>query len=85
MITRVADDFDGTTELFLANVLYFKGDWLVEFNESNTKPQCFFTKPKICQNVNMMNLEGKLKHGYIANINSQAIELIYKVILYSKL
>lgn len=85
MIKRVADDFDETTELLLANVLYFKGDWSMEFNESNTKPQCFYTKPKLCESVNMMNLEGKLKHGYIANINSQAIELVYKVILFSKL
>ncbi|VVC24384.1 Serpin domain,Serpin, conserved site [Cinara cedri] len=72
------DDFDGTTELLLANVLYFKGDWLVEFNESKTKSQCFYTKQKLCTNVNMMNLEYKLKHGYIININAQAVELVYK-------
>lgn len=52
----------------------------MEFNENNTKPQCFYTKQKLCTNINMMNLEGNLNHGYIQNINSQAIELVYKVI-----
>lgn len=80
----VTDDLDGNTELLLANILYFKGDWLMEFNENNTKNLCFYSKPNMCTEVSMMNLEAKLKHGYISNINSQAIELPYKVIYFSK-
>lgn len=75
----VSDDVDRNTELLLANVIYFKGNWLVEFNESNTKTQCFFSKPNNCTNVNMMNVQDKIKYGYISDINAQAIELLYKV------
>ncbi|VVC44583.1 Serpin domain,Serpin, conserved site [Cinara cedri] len=72
------DDFDGNTELLLANVLYFNGDWLVEFNISNTKNACFYSKPNTCTEVNMMNLRDKIKYGYISDMNSHAIELPYK-------
>lgn len=50
----------------------------MEFNESNTKTQCFFTKPNNCTNVSMMNVQDKIKYGYISDINAQAIELLYK-------
>lgn len=76
-----SDDFDGNSELSLANVLYFKGDWLVEFNESNTKKLCFYTKPNVCKEINIMNLQDKIKYGYISDINAQVFELLYKVIL----
>jgi len=78
---HVADDFDRNTELLLANAIYFKGNWLVEFNESNTKDQCFYTKPNVCAEVvNMMYLQDKLKYGYISDINAQVFELLYKVL-----
>ncbi|XP_022170552.1 uncharacterized protein LOC111033912 [Myzus persicae] len=72
------DDFDGNTELLLANVLYFKGDWLVEFNESSTKKQCFYTKPSMCSEVSMMNLQNQIGYGYISDIKAQIVELLYK-------
>lgn len=75
----VTDDFNGNTELLLANVLYFKGDWLVEFNESNTETLCFHTKSNICENVSMMHLEDQIKYRHISDINAQVIELLYKV------
>lgn len=78
-IKYVTDDFDGNTELLLANVLYFKGDWLVEFNESNTETRCFHTKSNMCENVSMMHLEDQIKYRYISDINAQVIELLYKV------
>jgi len=82
----VADDFDSNTELLLANVLYFKGDWLVQFNESNTKRLCFYSKSNKCEEVSMMNVEDKMKYGYISDINAQVIEILYKVIqLYTQL
>lgn len=81
----VIEDFDGTTELLLANVLYFKGNWLVEFNESNTKNLCFFTKPTSCEEVSMMYLEDHIRYRHISDINAQVVELLYKVIVLSKL
>lgn len=72
----------------LANVLYFKGDWLIEFNESSTKKECFYTKPNMCIDVSMMNLQNQIRYGYVSDINAQVIELLYKVskniLLYNK-
>lgn len=75
----VSDDFDGNTQLLLANILYFKGDWLVEFNEKNTKNQCFYIKPNECMEVNMMYLNDNIQYQYISTINAHAVELLYKV------
>ncbi|XP_060838145.1 uncharacterized protein LOC132920091 [Rhopalosiphum padi] len=72
------DDFDGNTELLLANVLYFKGDWFVEFNESSTKKECFYTNPNMCSEVNMMNLQDQIRYGHVSDINAQVVELLYK-------
>ncbi|CAI6364777.1 unnamed protein product [Macrosiphum euphorbiae] len=79
------DDFDGNTELLLTNVLYFKGDWLVKFDENSTKKQCFYTKPSMCTEVSMMNLQNHLGYGYIPDIKAQVIELLYKDINFSML
>lgn len=52
----------------------------MEFNESNTKKLCFYTKPNICKEISLMNLQAKIKYGYISDVNAQVIELLYKVI-----
>lgn len=58
----------------------------MEFNESNTKDQCFYTTPNVCAEVvNMMYLQDKLKYGYISDINAQVVELLYKVIFKCKI
>lgn len=75
----VIDDFDGNTELLLANVLYFKGNWFVEFNENETTIKCFYTKPSFCTEVNMMYLQNQLRYGYITDIKGHAVELLYEV------
>lgn len=60
-------------------MLYFKGDWLVEFNENKTKYQCFYSKSNVCVEVSMMNLQSDVNYGYISDISAQAIEIPYKV------
>lgn len=69
----------------MANVLYFKADWLYEFNESHTKDQCFYSKPDVCNTVNMMQAQLKIKFAYISDINAKAIELPYTVIIFYEL
>lgn len=54
----------------------------MEFNESSTKKQCFYTKHSTCIEVNMMNLQNQIGYGYILDIKAQVIELLYKVIKY---
>lgn len=52
----------------------------MEFNTSDTKNACFFSKPNTCTDVNMMNLRHTINYGYISDMNAQVIELLYKVI-----
>lgn len=52
----------------------------MEFNESNTKKSCFYTKPNVCKEISLMNLEDKIKYEYVSDINAQVFELLYKVI-----
>ncbi|XP_050443090.1 uncharacterized protein LOC126847092 [Adelges cooleyi] len=72
------DDFTGDTDLLLANILYFKGDWLVQFNESLTEIQCFYTKPNLCTEASMMYLQDIIKYGEISDIGAQVVELPFK-------
>lgn len=52
----------------------------MEFNENDTKMQCFYTEPNKCVSVKMMYVKDRLKYGYIDDIKAHAIELLYKVI-----
>lgn len=52
----------------------------MEFNESNTKNLCFFAKPTVCEEVNMMYLESQIRYRHVSDINAQLVELLFKVI-----
>lgn len=56
----------------------------MKFNENSTKKQCFYTKPSMCIEASMMNLQNQIGYGYIPDIKAQIIELLYKVIKYYK-
>ncbi|XP_050519956.1 uncharacterized protein LOC126893625 [Daktulosphaira vitifoliae] len=72
------DDFNGDTELLFANILYFKGDWLYQFNESATDNQCFYTSLNLCTECSMMKLQNNIRYSEISDIGAQAIELPFK-------
>lgn len=56
----------------------------MEFNESSTKKECFYTNPNMCSEVNMMNLQDQIRYGHVSDINAQVVELLYKVSKHNK-
>jgi len=60
---------------YLINTLYFKGQWLDEFNENNTKQKDFYVNKDLKIDVAMMNSEKQ--RNYFESEEVQIIELNY--------
>jgi len=66
--------------MVLVNAVYFKGDWLQEFDSKLTKKLPFFLgsdKSKV--DVKMMSLTHTFRTGKIESLDAQFVELPYKV------
>ena len=70
------DGVDHDTVLVLTNAIYFKGDWKIKFEKSNTKREGFAISAKDKVMVDMMHLKEDFK--YYEDANLQALELPYK-------
>ena len=67
------------TRMVLANAIYFKGDWLVEFEKKETKDQDFYVDKKRTVTVRMMSIkEEHVKFNYYYHKKFQLVELPYK-------
>jgi len=74
-ITKVIDEIDPLSMMYLINAIYFKGSWTDEFNIERTREDKFYIaegKSVICE---MMNTSEK--HLYFVNDDFQAIDLPY--------
>ncbi|MDM8533860.1 serpin family protein [Clostridiaceae bacterium HSG29] len=60
---------------YLINTLYFKGQWLHEFNENNTKKKDFYVNNDLKETVDMMN--GEEERNYFESEEVQIVELNY--------
>ncbi len=71
--------FDIQTYMVLTNAIYFKGEWVYEFDEDDTEKRTFHA-PDGDVDVDMMHLkvEDEDKLPYYENEDVQAIELPYK-------
>ncbi|XP_067086421.1 leukocyte elastase inhibitor [Osmerus mordax] len=65
------------TRLALVNAIYFKGNWLNRFAESETKEMDFKLNQNESTPVQMMYLMKKLPFNYISDYNLQILELPY--------
>ena len=67
---------DSLTTLVLCNAIYFKGDWLSQFDKKRTMDADFYISPDNAIKVPMMSQKSKFKFGDFGNFN--AIELPYE-------
>jgi serpin B len=67
---------DGNVRLVLTNAIYFKGDWLYEFNEDATSEEEFHVSPTSTVTVDMMSLRDET-FNYAETDELQILELPY--------
>jgi len=69
---------NGLTRLVLTNAIYFKGTWVLQFNEKDTKDEDFKTGSGQTVKVPMMKLTGDdAEFNYVKADNVQILELPY--------
>jgi len=79
-LTIVSGSLDSLTKLVLVNALYFKGDWLHKFNPLHTSQQPFYLGSETNKViVPMMFINENFLMGYIDELDSNVLELPYKV------
>ncbi|MCW4048437.1 MAG: serpin family protein [Candidatus Bathyarchaeota archaeon] len=70
------DSIDADVRLVLTNAIYFKGDWLYEFDEEATSKEEFHVTPSTSVEVDMMNLHDET-FNYAETDELQILELPY--------
>lgn len=70
---------DSDTRLALTNAIYFKGQWVTQFDKRQTKNEAFHVSPDRSVNVPMMRLTGEgVEFKYIQDEDVQVLEMPYK-------
>ena len=59
--------------MVLANAIYFKANWTIAFEKSNTRKSSFFLAPEKSVSVDFMNQKGKFRVGEVGNGESAAL------------
>jgi len=65
------------TRLVLTNAIYFKGNWLTQFDKKKTQDMPFVVNPSTTVTAQMMSIS-KVKFNYTETQDLQMIELPYK-------
>lgn len=68
-----------TTRLVLTNAIYFKGDWLAQFDKKDTRDAPFYLTPTSPVNVPLMHMadsDTRFKYAHVEGV--QILELPYK-------
>ena len=76
MIPKILDRVDPNAILYLANAVYFKGDWVTPFAHESTSKDKFTRADRTTVDVDMMHMSGPLP--YAENATMQATKLLYK-------
>jgi serpin B len=70
------NSIDSDVMLVLTNAIYFKGDWLIEFDEERTSKDEFHVSPTESVEADMMSLRGD-RFNYTETYEMQVLELPY--------
>ncbi|CAH2098420.1 unnamed protein product [Euphydryas editha] len=65
------------TAIIMSNVLYFKGEWSLPFNSSNTRPEEVRTFEGERGEVNMMYMRGKVPYSHMESMKASVMEMSY--------
>jgi serpin B len=74
-ITNIVNEIEPNQALFLINAIYFKGQWSQKFDNSQTKPQTFYTASGKQKQHPMMSQKGEYR--YYETPDFQAVSLPY--------
>ena len=67
------------TRLVLTNAVYFKGQWVTQFDKEQTKDAAFHISPNNAVTVSLMRLTGDgVRFNYAENEGVQVLEMPYK-------
>ena len=75
-ISKIIDQLDPVTYLLVLNAVYFKGEWINQFEKDLTKKQVFYNFNKEEKNIDTMEITKYF--NYFEDSNLQAIELNFK-------
>nr|AZP56662.1 serpin B9 [Locusta migratoria migratoria] len=69
---------DDRTLMVLINAIYFKGDWVKQFNKIRTRKMPFHLSSGATKDVDMMYTEGDFYYVFSEELDSQVLLLPYK-------
>nr|QIR83411.1 serpin 4 [Locusta migratoria] len=64
------------TQMVIANAVYFKGDWVTQFEKTNTSPMPFHSEK--ATNVDMMIVKDRFRYTDLPQLDSQVLLMPYK-------
>jgi serine protease inhibitor len=73
----IPDPIPPLVVMYLANAIYFKGDWQHQFDRNSTRATSFTLADGTQKSVMMMNRTGRALHHYDGTTGVQVIELPY--------
>ncbi|XP_023172123.2 antichymotrypsin-2-like [Drosophila hydei] len=73
-----SDSFSSETRLVLINAIYFKGEWVIKFDRSETENEDFYVDAKNNIQVSMMNSFHDYFYAELSNLNATALRMAYK-------
>ncbi|CAH2098421.1 unnamed protein product [Euphydryas editha] len=65
------------TAIIMSNVLFFKGEWSLPFNSSNTRIEEVRTFQGVRGVVNMMYMRGRVPYSHMESMKASVMELSY--------
>lgn len=68
---------DPLTRMVLTNAIYFKGDWLSQFDPADTRDRPFYVNGDEEHDVPMMTFDGEVELNHYEDDELQALELPY--------
>ncbi|XP_061710467.1 zonadhesin-like isoform X2 [Cydia pomonella] len=72
------DMISALTRLVLINAIYFKGNWLYRFNETNTKEEDFYLSDGSTAKVKLMYQEiNDLEYGEVPSLDCKVVRILY--------